>query len=64
VRGKGNGVAVWIVTCPCCGHRGPLGEFDCSLADECWCPKCDAAFMFGLGGDEDDEEDLGDGQNA
>jgi hypothetical protein len=28
------------ITCPYCGFVGSLDDFNMSLADECFCPKC------------------------
>jgi hypothetical protein len=45
------------LTCPYCEYVGPDTEFDVSLADECFCPKCGREFMvcFDDEGDEEDE---------
>jgi DNA-directed RNA polymerase subunit RPC12/RpoP len=46
----------WIVTCPHCGHKGDSDkDFEISVADECFCPKCGERFELESVEDEDDE---------
>lgn len=48
----------WILTCPECGHRGgDESDFQISLGDECFCPKCKCKFILDRGDDEDDEDE-------
>lgn len=44
------------VTCPNCGHTGDEEEFEISLADECFCPKCEAEFLVEQEEDGDADE--------
>lgn len=48
---------MWWITCPECGHKAPLDDYEPSCADECSCPKCEAFFQVDLSGDEEDESD-------
>ena len=46
----------WIVTCPFCGFKGgDVTDFDISLCDECFCPKCNERFEMDDPEDEDDD---------
>ena len=42
------------VICPHCEYKADIAEFEQSLQDECWCPKCRQDFMLG---DSDESED-------
>ena len=44
------------ITCPECGEKGDPNHFAMSLADECFCPKCDCEFMLAHDDEEDGEE--------
>lgn len=45
----------WQVTCPQCGHTGDsTKDFEMSLCDECYCPKCNERFEIDTGGDEEE----------
>ncbi len=35
-----------LLECPYCKYRGVVTEFEVSLADECFCPKCDGEFLL------------------
>jgi hypothetical protein len=48
---------MWWITCPNCGHKAPLKDFEPSLADECSCPQCEEFFQVDLSDPEEDEED-------
>jgi hypothetical protein len=53
-----NDVAIYCtIICPECGHQGSDTAFSASCADECWCPKCDAEFVFEYPDDDDEDED-------
>lgn len=42
----------WWIICPFCDHRGLMDEFEPSLADEYFCPKCRERFEVDLSYDE------------
>ena len=46
----------YTLTCPDCGHAAPAKDFSPSCADECFCPECDAAFVFDPPADDTDDE--------
>ena len=47
----------YTLTCPDCGHSAPAKDFSPSCADECFCPKCEAAFQFEADGGDDEQDD-------
>lgn len=53
-RAAGHSVG-WVLACPQCGMVGTPRMFEMSLASECFCPKCGAAFVFEPDGDEDED---------
>ncbi len=43
------------ITCPVCAYSGPESEFELSLCDEAWCPKCGCDFVLEWPDDEGGE---------
>jgi Zn finger protein HypA/HybF involved in hydrogenase expression len=46
----------WTITCPQCGHVGDDETFEMSLADECFCPRCNERFEIDTSFPDDDDE--------
>ncbi len=46
-----------IITCPRCDYKADAEEFDVSLSDECFCPKCGEYFLLELESDGDDDRE-------
>lgn len=44
----------WPIVCPLCDYCGLFDEFEMSLADEMFCPKCDEKFIYEGEADDDD----------
>ena len=54
-RGTAGSISIWMISmshldgyeieCPCCGYKARGSEYDPSLCDECFCPKCGSGFV-------------------
>lgn len=42
------------ITCPSCALVATDKQFDMSLSDECFCPKCGCDFILELEDDDDE----------
>lgn len=36
----------WIITCPRCCYTADISEFNESMSDDMYCPKCTEMFFF------------------
>ena len=45
------------ITCPFCGYTDREQDFDLSMADEAFCPRCDRVFVIEWDDPEDEEDE-------
>ena len=48
---------MWVIECPYCGYEANASEFEVSMADEAFCPRCEEGFLVDFESDEDEDED-------